>query len=136
MRNFGMLGIVIGLMVVLACSSSQEPLPPQPPAPAAPAAPVPTVAVVVVPTQAPALPAPAPQAPTPVPELIALYPVTVENCGISFTYDEAPTRAIAMNQHVTEVMLALGLEDNMIGTAYIDDFILAELGGWREGHGY
>ena len=31
-----------------------------------------------------------------------------------------------MNQHVTEVMLALGLEDNMIGTAYIDDFILAD----------
>lgn len=93
MRNLGLIGIAIGLIVVLACSN-QEPAPP--PAPAAAAV------------------------------LVGLYPVTVENCGITFTYDEAPSRAIALNQHVTEVMLALGLQDQMIGTAYIDDFILPE----------
>jgi iron complex transport system substrate-binding protein len=32
-----------------------------------------------------------------------------------------------MNQHTTEVMLALGLQDQMIGTAYLDDTILPEL---------
>jgi iron complex transport system substrate-binding protein len=29
-----------------------------------------------------------------------------------------------LNQHTTEVMLALGLEDYMVGTAYIDDEVL------------
>ena len=54
-------------------------------------------------------------------------PVTIENCGVSTTYVQPPQRAVSMNQHTTEVMLALGLEDSMIGTAYIDDEILPEL---------
>ena len=44
----------------------------------------------------------------------------------SHTYTEAPTRAVTMNQHTTELMLALGLQDRMAGTAYIDDAILPE----------
>jgi iron complex transport system substrate-binding protein len=52
------------------------------------------------------------------------FPVTIENCGISQTYTKAPERAVTMNQHVTEVMLALGLEQQMVGTAYLDDAIL------------
>ncbi|MEK4030425.1 ABC transporter substrate-binding protein [Pseudobacillus sp. FSL P4-0506] len=39
----------------------------------------------------------------------------------------APKRAVALNQHATEIMLALGLEDSMVGTAYLDDRILPEL---------
>ncbi|MER1990697.1 MAG: iron ABC transporter substrate-binding protein, partial [Solibacillus isronensis] len=38
--------------------------------------------------------------------------VTIENEGMSITYEEAPQKAISINQHVTEVMLALGLEDS------------------------
>jgi iron complex transport system substrate-binding protein len=53
-------------------------------------------------------------------------PVTIENCGASFTYDAAPTRAVTLNQQATEVMLALGLEASMAGTAYIDDAIPAQ----------
>lgn len=66
--------------------------------------------------------------------------VSVENCSTttgedsqgafpvsSHTYTEAPSKAITMNQHTTELMLALGLQDRMAGTAYIDDFILPEL---------
>ncbi len=49
--------------------------------------------------------------------------VTIENEGMSITYEEAPKKAISINQHVTEVMLALGLEDSMVGTAYLDDQI-------------
>ena len=49
--------------------------------------------------------------------------VTIEGCGGSFTYDKTPTRAITLNQQATEVMLALGLEDAMVGTAYLDDAI-------------
>ncbi|MGN7476269.1 ABC transporter substrate-binding protein [Solibacillus silvestris] len=53
--------------------------------------------------------------------------VTIENEGVSITYDEAPKKAISVNQHVTEVMLALGLEDSMVGTAYLDDQIYPPL---------
>ncbi|MER2120236.1 MAG: ABC transporter substrate-binding protein [Solibacillus sp.] len=53
--------------------------------------------------------------------------ITIENDGVSITYDEAPKKAISINQHVTEVMLALGLEDSMVGTAYLDDQIYAPL---------
>ncbi|MBM7665792.1 iron complex transport system substrate-binding protein [Solibacillus kalamii] len=53
--------------------------------------------------------------------------ITIENDGVSITYDEAPKKAISINQHVTEVMLALGLEDSMVGTAYLDDQIYPPL---------
>ena len=79
-------------------------------------------------------------APTPEPPAPAAYtPVTVQSCSAvtddegnvqtgtaSYTYSEPPTRAITMNQHVTEIMLALELQDNMVGTAYIDDEILPQ----------
>lgn len=53
--------------------------------------------------------------------------VIIENNDLTFEYDKAPTRAISLNQHVTEIMLALGLEDSMIGTAYLDDEIYPSL---------
>ncbi|MEU9736419.1 ABC transporter substrate-binding protein [Streptomyces sp. NPDC048002] len=54
------------------------------------------------------------------------YPVTVSNCGVRTTYQRPPERAVSLNQHATEVMLALGLENSMVGTAYLDDEILPE----------
>jgi iron complex transport system substrate-binding protein len=53
--------------------------------------------------------------------------VTVENCGVEVTTTAPPQRAITMNQHNTEVMLALGLEESMVGTAYLDDEIRSDL---------
>lgn len=53
--------------------------------------------------------------------------VTIDNEGVKIEYGEAPTKAISINQHVTEVMLALGLEDSMVGTAYLDDEIYEPL---------
>ncbi|MFB7369085.1 ABC transporter substrate-binding protein [Streptomyces sp. NPDC056222] len=52
------------------------------------------------------------------------FPYTVSNCGVKTTYQAPPRRAVTMNQHVTEVMLALGLEKSLAGTAYLDDRIL------------
>ncbi|PZD97072.1 Fe3+-hydroxamate ABC transporter substrate-binding protein [Paenibacillus sambharensis] len=49
--------------------------------------------------------------------------VIIENSGRTITFEEAPKRAVSLNQHATEIMLALGLEDSMIGTAYLDDQI-------------
>lgn len=50
-------------------------------------------------------------------------PVTIQGCDAGYTFDKAPTRAITLNQQATEVMLALGLESAMVGTAYLDDAI-------------
>jgi iron complex transport system substrate-binding protein len=54
------------------------------------------------------------------------FPLTVTNCGITTTYDRAPNRAVALNQHAIETMLALDLQGSMVGTAYLDDRILPE----------
>ena len=54
------------------------------------------------------------------------FPVSIENCGIVTTYAHPPKRAFTMNQAATEIMLALGLQDSMAGTAFLDDAILAE----------
>lgn len=53
--------------------------------------------------------------------------VLIENEGMKQEYKEAPVKAISLNQHVTEIMLALGLEDSMVGTAYLDDEIYEPL---------
>ncbi|MEU2558930.1 ABC transporter substrate-binding protein [Streptomyces longispororuber] len=54
------------------------------------------------------------------------FPYTVTNCGVKTTYQAPPKRAVTMNQHVTEILLALGLKDRIAGTAYLDDKILPE----------
>ncbi|MER6914411.1 ABC transporter substrate-binding protein [Streptomyces sp. NPDC000594] len=54
------------------------------------------------------------------------FPVTLTNCGVKTTYQRPPRRSVTLNQHATEVMLALGLEKSMVGTAYLDDRILPE----------
>jgi iron complex transport system substrate-binding protein len=43
------------------------------------------------------------------------YPVTVESCGESITFDSAPERAMAFDTNMMEMMLALDLEDRMVG---------------------
>ncbi len=46
---------------------------------------------------------------------------TLSNCGTEVTVATPPQRAVTMNQGATEVLLALGLQGQMIGTAYLDD---------------
>lgn len=53
----------------------------------------------------------------------AAFPVTVTSCGFSSTLDRAPQHAVTLNQGATEVALALGVESQMAGTAYLDDAI-------------
>lgn len=50
--------------------------------------------------------------------------VTINNCGYEVVISAPPQRTVTMNQAATEIMLALGLQDRMIGTAYLDDAIL------------
>jgi iron complex transport system substrate-binding protein len=53
--------------------------------------------------------------------------IVIDNEGFVLEYEEAPKRAISLNQHVTEIMLALGLEDSMAGTAFLDNEIYEPL---------
>ncbi|GAA3938247.1 putative F420-0 ABC transporter substrate-binding protein [Microbacterium soli] len=50
----------------------------------------------------------------------AAYPLTIDNCGTSVTFDSAPERVLAIKSTSIEMMLALGLQDRMIGTAFPD----------------
>lgn len=43
------------------------------------------------------------------------YPVTVQSCNRSVTFDAAPERAISNDVNLTEMMLVLGLRDRMVG---------------------
>ncbi|MES2814157.1 MAG: ABC transporter substrate-binding protein [Pseudomonadota bacterium] len=43
------------------------------------------------------------------------FPVTVQSCNREVTFDAAPTRAIANDVNLVEMMLALGLQDRMVG---------------------
>lgn len=47
------------------------------------------------------------------------FPYVDENCGHTTTYEEAPKRAVTLSNNATELMLALGLEDSMVGTSYM-----------------
>lgn len=49
------------------------------------------------------------------------FPVTAKSCGFTSKVDHRPKRAVTLNQGATEVALALGLQDRLIGTAYLDD---------------
>ena len=48
---------------------------------------------------------------------------TYTNCGVTTTLAKAPERVVALHQGSIELMLAMGLEDKMVGTASMDDEI-------------
>ncbi|GAA3034926.1 ABC transporter substrate-binding protein [Microbacterium dextranolyticum] len=56
-----------------------------------------------------------------------VYPVTLENCGVSVTIDAAPERTVSLDQDSTEILLSLGLQDRMAGTASWTDPVLPSL---------
>jgi iron complex transport system substrate-binding protein len=43
------------------------------------------------------------------------FPVTVKSCDREVTFDEPPTRAVANDVNLIEMMLVLGLSDRMVG---------------------
>lgn len=59
------------------------------------------------------------------------FPVKVATCGFTSTLDAKPTRAVTVSQGATEVALALGVEDQLVGTAYLDDTIPAP---WKKAY--
>ncbi|MFC7432626.1 MULTISPECIES: putative F420-0 ABC transporter substrate-binding protein [unclassified Agrococcus] len=45
---------------------------------------------------------------------------TVDNCGFEATFDAAPERVVTIKSSTTEALVALGLEDRIVGTAFQD----------------
>ena len=50
----------------------------------------------------------------------ANYPVTVDNCGTTVTVTGAPQRIVSIKSSATELLLALGLGDRIVGSAFLD----------------
>ncbi len=50
----------------------------------------------------------------------AAFPVTIDNCGTEVTFDAAPERVVTIKSSTLELLLALGLEDRVIGSAFSD----------------
>lgn len=61
----------------------------------------------------------------------AAYPISwkenFDGNEVAFTLEKAPQRAVSMSMATTEMMLALGLEDQMAGTAFLEEEILPNL---------
>lgn len=49
------------------------------------------------------------------------FPISLQNCGVEVTVDAPPTRAVGYYQQSVEMMLALGLQDSVVGTVYPDN---------------
>lgn len=48
------------------------------------------------------------------------YPLTLSNCGVELTVPSPPERVVTIKSSTTELMLALGLGDRIVGSAFLD----------------
>ncbi|MDT0614961.1 ABC transporter substrate-binding protein [Streptomyces lancefieldiae] len=55
------------------------------------------------------------------------YPRTLSDCGQHLKITAPPRRAVSLNQGTTEILLSLGLEDRMVGTATWTDPVMKGL---------
>ena len=66
-------------------------------------------------------------APAPAANGATSYPLSIENCGETVTFESAPKRAVSLYQSSTEILLSLGLADRMVGTSTWFDPVLPNL---------
>ncbi|RWR27332.1 ABC transporter substrate-binding protein [Sinirhodobacter populi] len=45
------------------------------------------------------------------------YPLTLQNCGVTMTFDKAPETVVTVGQATTEILYSLGLGDKVVGTS-------------------
>jgi len=55
------------------------------------------------------------------------YPLSIQNCDAEVTVEQAPERAVSLNQSATEIMIQLGLADRMAGTSYETDPVPSDI---------
>ena len=60
-------------------------------------------------------------------------PLTLSNCGVEVTFDSAPERVVTIKSTSTEMLLALGLGDRIVGTAFQDGPVPDEWADAAEG---
>ena len=60
-------------------------------------------------------------------------PAHAGNCGQEVTVESAPARVVSLDQDSTEILLSLGLEDRIVGTASWTDPVLDSLAEANEG---
>lgn len=48
------------------------------------------------------------------------YPLTVDNCGVSVTFEKAPQKVVTIKSTATELLLSLGLADRIVGVGFQD----------------
>lgn len=65
-------------------------------------------------------PVPAPVSDAPSRSGTVGLPVTVENCGTEVTFDAPPERVVTIKSNTLELLLTLGLQDRIVGTAFSD----------------
>ncbi|WP_324740636.1 ABC transporter substrate-binding protein [Pseudomonas veronii] len=61
------------------------------------------------------------------------YPLTVENCGSSLTFAQAPARAVTIGQATTEMLYALGVGDKVVGTSLWFNNVLPQFKALNDG---
>lgn len=59
-----------------------------------------------------------------VPSLATDYPLKIDNCGMALTIEQAPNRVVAIKSTAADLLLALGLEDKLVGLAFLDGPLL------------
>jgi iron complex transport system substrate-binding protein len=60
------------------------------------------------------------------------FPLSVTTCGVEATLDAPPQRIVTIKSSATEMVLALGAGDRLVGTAFSDGAIPADLAGPAE----
>ncbi len=60
-------------------------------------------------------------------------PLTLSNCGVAVTFDAPPERVVTIKSTSTEMLLALGLGDLIVGTAFQDGPVPDEWADAAEG---
>ena len=63
----------------------------------------------------------------------AAYPVTIENCGRQLTFAKAPERVVSLWQPQNEILLALGVQEQIIAFAGMYTDLPADLAAAAEG---
>ena len=61
------------------------------------------------------------------------YPLTIDNCGTEVTFEQAPERVVTIKSSTLELLLALGLEDRVVGAAFTDGPVPEEYADAAEG---
>ena len=54
------------------------------------------------------------------------YPLTIDNCGHSLTFDSVPEATVTIGQSTTEILYLLGQQDRIKGTSVWFSSVLPE----------